>query len=99
MTHTAFDPVPTLPAGLAPLPGRAPGKAGHVLAALPDTVQAVIAPVAGFLDTVFAAAPYLARLAQRRPDTLMACASETPDRLMTMAISRSGVSLDRKSTL
>lgn len=86
MTQTVTELTPTLPAGLAPLPGRAPGKAGHVLAALPDTVQAAIAPVAGFLDTVFTAAPYLARLAQRRPDTLMACASETPDRLMAMAI-------------
>ena len=79
MTDPAQPLTPTLPAGTAPLPGRRPGAAAHVLASLPDAVRASLGPVAGFLDTVFAAAPYLARLSQRRPDTLQACLIETPD--------------------
>ena len=86
MTDPAQPLTPTLPAGTAPLPGRRPGAAAHVLTSLPDAVRASLGPVAGFLDTVFAAAPYLARLSQRRPDTLQACLIETPDRLIAMAI-------------
>ncbi|OLF72263.1 hypothetical protein AWH62_10525 [Maricaulis sp. W15] len=86
MSEADTQSSPTLPAGLAPLPGRTPGAAAHVIAALPAPVRLAVAPVEAFLDTVFAAAPYLARLAQRRPDTLAACVMETPDRLIGMAI-------------
>ncbi|WP_291844045.1 bifunctional [glutamine synthetase] adenylyltransferase/[glutamine synthetase]-adenylyl-L-tyrosine phosphorylase [Maricaulis sp.] len=86
MTDVETPSRPALPAGLPPLPGRKPGAAAHVIASLPDRARAAIAPVSDFLDTVFAAAPYLARLAQRRPDTLAACVRETPDRLLALAI-------------
>ena len=86
MTELAAPINKTLPAGLAPLAGRKPGAAAHVLAALPDAVKAEISAVDPFLDTVFAAAPYLARLAQRRPETLAACTREAPDRLIAQAV-------------
>lgn len=40
---------------------------------------------AGFLDAVFAAAPYLARTALRRPDTLRELASQSPEALVQKA--------------
>ncbi|WP_323762920.1 bifunctional [glutamine synthetase] adenylyltransferase/[glutamine synthetase]-adenylyl-L-tyrosine phosphorylase [Maricaulis sp.] len=86
MTDPAATPDRVLPAGLTALPGRAPGAAAHVLAALPEAVRTSINPAAGFLDTVFAAAPYLARLAQRRPQTLQACMSQTPDALVASIV-------------
>ena len=57
-----------------------------MIAALPDTVGQAIGPASDFLDTVFAAAPYLARLAQRRADTLEACLVQTPDALISSVI-------------
>lgn len=86
MTDLAAHPDRVLPARLAALPGRQPGAAAHVIAALPDDVRQAIAPAHDFLDTVFAAAPYLARLAQRRPDTLRACMAETPDTLIASIV-------------
>ncbi|MAC90718.1 bifunctional [glutamine synthetase] adenylyltransferase/[glutamine synthetase]-adenylyl-L-tyrosine phosphorylase [Maricaulis sp.] len=86
MTDLAAHPDCVLPAGLAPLPGRTPGAAAHMIAALPDTVGQAIGPARDFLDTVFAAAPYLARLAQRRADTLEACLVQTPDALISSVI-------------
>jgi glutamate-ammonia-ligase adenylyltransferase len=38
--------------------------------ALPETARAAVAPARDFLEAVFAAAPYLARLAAQRPETL-----------------------------
>ncbi|MEP3071198.1 MAG: hypothetical protein ABJQ26_00260, partial [Maricaulis sp.] len=75
MTHTA----PILDAERKPLPGRKPGRCAHVFDGLPEAVRSQIAPAQAFLDTVFDAAPYLARLAQRRPATLAACAVEPPE--------------------
>lgn len=82
MTHTA----PILDAERKPLPGRKPGRCVHVFEALPEAVRSRVAPAQAFLDTVFDAAPYLARLAQRRPATLAACAVEPPDSLIDHAI-------------
>lgn len=50
-----------------PLPGLAPGLCDHVFDALDLSLSG---DARAFLDSVFYAAPYLARLAQRRPDTL-----------------------------
>jgi len=71
---------------LAPLPGRTPGRCAHVFDALPEDVRGQVEPARDFLDTVFEAAPYIARLAQRRPATLAACVTETPDNLIGQAI-------------
>tara|TARA_R110000868_G_scaffold322583_3_gene583549 strand:+ start:12100 stop:14973 length:2874 start_codon:yes stop_codon:yes gene_type:complete len=63
----------TLLAGDLPaLPGVKPDQCGHILAGLPHDTQAVLGAARAFLDSVFATAPYLARLAQRRPATLAA---------------------------
>ncbi|MCW5725199.1 MAG: bifunctional [glutamine synthetase] adenylyltransferase/[glutamine synthetase]-adenylyl-L-tyrosine phosphorylase [Maricaulaceae bacterium] len=40
---------------------------------------------AAFLDAAFSAAPYLARLATRRPDTLRACAEQSPEDICAAA--------------
>lgn len=50
-----------------PLPGVAPAQCDHVFEELGLTFDA---SARVFLDSVFACAPYLARLAQRRPETL-----------------------------
>ena len=78
--------MPVLHEGLIPLPGRKPGRYGHVFEALPEETQEAVAPARAFLDTVFDTAPYLARLAQRRPATLAACATEPPDTLIGHAV-------------
>ena len=43
---------------------------------------------AGFLDTVFAAAPYLGRLAMRRPETLRRLAEEAAEPVLADAVAR-----------
>ncbi|WP_417484157.1 bifunctional [glutamine synthetase] adenylyltransferase/[glutamine synthetase]-adenylyl-L-tyrosine phosphorylase [Maricaulis salignorans] len=70
------DALPLLHCDLAPLPGSSPGQCDHVFASLPADVQAATATVRPFLDSVFAAAPYLGRLAQRRPEGLAACTQQ-----------------------
>jgi glutamate-ammonia-ligase adenylyltransferase len=77
---------PILHAGLEPLPGRDPERCGHILDALPAETRAVVTPVRTFLGSVFDTAPYIARLAQRRPATLAACATEWPEHLIGHAI-------------
>ncbi|MEA1941420.1 MAG: bifunctional [glutamine synthetase] adenylyltransferase/[glutamine synthetase]-adenylyl-L-tyrosine phosphorylase [Pseudomonadota bacterium] len=77
---------PILHDGLNALPGRSARRCTHVFEALPEDVRAQVATARDFLDTVFEAAPYIARLAQRRPATLAACVTETPDNLIGQAI-------------
>jgi len=77
---------PILHDGLDALPGCTPGGSAHVFEALPEDVRAQLEPARDFLDTVFGAAPYIARLAQRRPATLAACITETSDHLIDQAI-------------
>jgi [glutamine synthetase] adenylyltransferase / [glutamine synthetase]-adenylyl-L-tyrosine phosphorylase len=73
---------PLLSGHLPQLPGRDTARLAHVMAALPEPVQAAVAPARDFLLGVFDAAPYLARLAQRRPDTRADCATMTPEALV-----------------
>lgn len=80
------DASPLLAADLAPLPGSTPGQSAHLLAALAPPVQAAIGEAWPFLDSVFAAAPYLGRLAQRRPDCLAACARQSAAQGLAQAI-------------
>jgi glutamate-ammonia-ligase adenylyltransferase len=77
---------PLLAADLRPLPGSVPGQCAHLLANLPQAVQAAISEAWPFLDSVFAAAPYLGRLAQRRPEGLALCARETAQTCLERAI-------------
>ena len=81
----------TLHGELAPLPGRRPGACAHVFERLPEEVRGRLQPVRGFVDSVFDVSPYLARLAQRRPETLLACLTETPDVLLAHAIGNAGI--------
>lgn len=80
------DTLPLLTAELRPLPGWAPGQCGHLLADLQAPVQAALAEAWPFLDSVFAAAPYLGRLAQRRPEGLAACARESAEARLEQVI-------------
>jgi glutamate-ammonia-ligase adenylyltransferase len=84
------ETTPLLTSDLQPLPGSAPGLSVHLLASLPPPVQAAIGPAWPFLDSVFAAAPYLARLAQRRPEGLAACASQSAEARLARAIADLG---------
>ena len=70
-----FDDIRNQP----PCVDAAAGRRG--LDALPEATRAACEPVADFLTAIFAAAPYLARLAARRPDLLAACADQPPSRL------------------
>ena len=73
---------PDLPA----LPGSMAGQCEHLFAGLPQDVQATIAGVRPFLDSVFAAAPYLGRLAQRRPEGLALCVRDSADERLEAVI-------------
>lgn len=77
---------PILVDGMEPLPGRTPGRCSHVIDGLPEETRTRVEPARAFLDTVFDTAPYIARLGQRRPATLAACATEPPDNLIDHAI-------------
>jgi len=61
---------------LAPLPGQSPHQCDHVFDGLDAALPAATRP---FLDSVFACAPYLARLSQRRPKTLEALTRENAE--------------------
>ena len=56
---------------LRPLPGPVPGEAGLFFAGWDEAQLAALAPARGFLESVFAHAPYLGRLAQRRRETVL----------------------------
>ncbi|WP_417498046.1 bifunctional [glutamine synthetase] adenylyltransferase/[glutamine synthetase]-adenylyl-L-tyrosine phosphorylase [Maricaulis sp.] len=73
---------PDLPA----LPGSMAGQCEHLFAGLPQDVQTAIAAVRPFLDSVFAAAPYLGRLAQRRPEGLALCVRDSADERLEAVI-------------
>ncbi|WP_203294267.1 bifunctional [glutamine synthetase] adenylyltransferase/[glutamine synthetase]-adenylyl-L-tyrosine phosphorylase [Maricaulis parjimensis] len=77
---------PLLQAGLSALKGRDGARVAHILDDMDDAVRDVLAPARDFLLSVFDAAPYLGRLAQQRPATLAACATQTPDALIDAAI-------------
>ncbi len=77
---------PLLQADLPVPPGRNGARCAHILDGLDETVRAPLAPARDFLLGVFDAAPYLGRLAQRRPATLAACATADPDTLIDTAI-------------
>jgi glutamate-ammonia-ligase adenylyltransferase len=78
------EPAPLLADGLVALPGLQPGGCSHLFEPLPDALAACGARA--FLDTVFQAAPYLARLASRRPETLAAGLTASPEELLERAI-------------
>ena len=77
---------PLLSSDLPVPPGRDGARCAHILDGLDETVRTPLAPARDFLLGVFDAAPYLGRLAQRRPATLAACATATPEALIDAAI-------------
>tara|TARA_R110002095_G_scaffold1474_1_gene7594 strand:+ start:12068 stop:14941 length:2874 start_codon:yes stop_codon:yes gene_type:complete len=80
------DALPLLHHQLPPLPGSSAGQCDHIFASLPAAAQAATGPARLFLDSVFAAAPYLGRLAQRRPEGLAACTQQSPQARLDQAI-------------
>ena len=68
------------------LPGQPGEGAHHAFGGLAEEIQEAVAPVREFLLSVFEAAPYIARLAQRRPATLAACLTQDPETLVEHAI-------------
>ena len=77
---------PLLHADLPVPPGRDGGRCAHILDGMDAGVRVPLTPARDFLLSVFDAAPYLGRLAQRRTATLAACATATPDALIDAAI-------------
>jgi [glutamine synthetase] adenylyltransferase / [glutamine synthetase]-adenylyl-L-tyrosine phosphorylase len=77
---------PLLSSDLPVPPGRNRARCAHILDGLEETVRTPLVPARDFLLGVFDAAPYLGRLAQRRPATLAACATATPEALIDAAI-------------
>ncbi|MHA6288289.1 bifunctional [glutamine synthetase] adenylyltransferase/[glutamine synthetase]-adenylyl-L-tyrosine phosphorylase [Maricaulis sp. CAU 1757] len=67
---------------LAPLAGIAPDDTQAVFARFDAAAQPALDAAGPFLASVFAAAPYLRRLARRRPHTLTACVVESPESLI-----------------
>ena len=70
------------------LPNVDPARAERVRARIAPEALSVWSAQAGFLDAVFAASPYLGRLACRRPDTLRRLGAEAPEDLLADALTR-----------
>jgi len=80
------DTLPLLGSDLLPLPGASAAQCDHIFASLPQGAQTATEAVRPFLDSVFAAAPYLGRLAQRRPEGLAACTRQSASARLDQAI-------------
>ncbi|GGE50939.1 glutamate-ammonia-ligase adenylyltransferase [Marinicauda pacifica] len=63
-------------------------RAARVRARLPDAAREAWAEASGFVDAVFAAAPYLGRLAVRRAETFLRLARDSPEAVIADAIER-----------
>ncbi len=70
------------------LPNIDPARAARVRERLPAGSVQGWASAAAFLDAVFAASPYLGRLAAQRPETLARLAEEAPERVIEDACAR-----------